>query len=139
MLSPSKTKVMLLSTSQLAKVHQLEDVSMQISVNDMTLEHVSSAKFLGTHLDHHLNWEEVVKNTASPCYATLASLKRLKNFLPFHIKKNLAQTLVLSKLFYNEIVSMYHTLPEYLMKRLQKVQKATASFVLNTVLSWKTS
>ena len=123
-LNPSKTKVMLLSTSQLAKVHQLENVSMQISVNDRMLEHVSSAKLLGAHLDHYLNWKENVKNTASSCYATLASLKRLKNLLSFHIKKNLAQTLVLSKVFYNDIV--YHPLPEYLMKRLQKVQKATA-------------
>ena len=132
-LNPSKTKALLLSTSQLAKVHQLENISMQISINDVTIEHVSSAKLLGTYLDRHLNWEENVKNTASSCYATLASLKRLKNFLPFHIKKNLAQSLVLSKLFYNDIV--YHPLPEYLMKRLQKVQTATASFVLGRYAS----
>ena len=106
---------------------------MRISINDVTIEHVSSAKPLGTHLDRHLNWEENVKNTASSCYATLASLKRLNNFLLFHIKKNLAQSLVLSKLFYNDIV--YHPLPEYLMKRLQKVQTATASFVLGRYAS----
>ena len=121
-LNPSKTKVMVLSTSQLAKVNQIENVSMQISINDVTLEHDSSAKLLGTHLDHHLNWEENVKNTASSCYATLASLKRLKNLSLFPIKKNLAQTLVLSKLFYNDIV--YHPLTEYHMKRLQKVPKS---------------
>ena len=54
-LNPSKSKVMLLSTSQLAKVHQLENVTMKISINDVTLEHVSSAKLVGTHLDHHHN------------------------------------------------------------------------------------
>ena len=40
----------------------------------------------------------------------------------------IGQALVLSKLYYNDIV--YHPLPDYLSKRLQRVQKATASFVL---------
>ena len=52
----------------------------------------------------------------------------MKKILPFHIKKNLTQALVLSKLYCNDIV--YHPLPHYLSKRLQRVRKATASFVL---------
>ena len=46
---------------------------------------------------------------------------------------DLAQALVLSKLYYNDIV--YHSLPDYLMKRLQRVPKATASFVLGRFVS----
>ncbi len=38
------------------------------------------------------------------------------------------QSLVLSKLYYNDVI--YHSLPENLDKRLQRVQKAAASFVL---------
>ena len=54
-------------------------------------------------------------------------LRKVKNLLPFHARKNLAQALVLSKLYYNDI--LYHSLPEYLTARLHRVQKAAASFV----------
>ena len=84
-------------------------------------------------LHRHLNWEENVKHTAASCYAILTSIKKLKKILPFHIKKNLAQSLVLCKLHYNDIV--YHSLPDYSSKRLQRVQKAAASFVLGRYAS----
>jgi len=54
-------------------------------------------------------------------------LRKVKNLLPFHIRKNLAQALVLSKLYYNDI--LHHSLPEYLAASLHRVQKAAASFV----------
>ena len=54
-------------------------------------------------------------------------LRKVKNLLPFHIRKNLAQALVLSKLYYNDV--LHHSLPEYLTARLHRVQKAAASFV----------
>ena len=53
-------------------------------------------------------------------------LRKVKNLLPFHIRKNLAQALVLSKLFENVL---HHSLQEYLTARLHRVQKAAASFV----------
>ena len=54
-------------------------------------------------------------------------LRKVKNLLPFHIRKNLAQALVLSKLYYNDI--LHHSLPEYLTARLHIEPKAAASFV----------
>ena len=53
-------------------------------------------------------------------------LRKVKNPLPFHIRKNLAQALVLSKLYYDVL---HHSLREYLTARLHRVQKAAASFV----------
>ena len=44
------------------------------------------------------------------------------------MRKTLVQALVLSKLYFNGII--YHNLPDYLANRLQRVQKASASFVL---------
>ena len=54
-------------------------------------------------------------------------LRKVKNLLPFYIRKNLAQALVLSKLYHNDI--LHHSLPEHLTARLHRVQKAAASFV----------
>ena len=89
---------------------------------------MSSAKLLGTHIHHNLKWEENVKQISASCYRTLRILKKLKNFLPFHIRKQLVQALVLSKLNYNCVV--YHNLPHSLVKRLQRIQTACASFVV---------
>ena len=74
-------------------------------------------------------WEDnqVNKYICTSCYSILAMLRKVKNLLPFHIRKNLAQALVLSKLYYNDI--LHHSLPEYLTARLHRVQKAAASFV----------
>ena len=54
--------------------------------------------------------------------------RELKNLLPFNLRKNIVQALVLSKSYYNDVI--YHTFSDYLQKRLQRVQKAAASFVV---------
>ena len=119
--------MMVLSTKQLSSARALEDLNMKIAVNNENIERVPSAKLLGTYINQHLKWEDNVKYICTSCYATLAMLRKVKNLLPFHIRKNLAQALVLSKLYYNDI--LYHSLPEYLTARLHRVQKAAASFV----------
>ena len=65
----------------------------------------------------------------SSCYAVLSTLKKLRNLTPSHIKKQLAESLILSKIYYNIVV--YHPLPATQLKKLQRVQNAAASFVTN--------
>ena len=118
-----------LSTLQLSKVHHLDIANIDIAANNTSLKRVPTTKLLGSHIHEHLNWEENVKHVAASCYATLTSIRKLKKTLPFHIKKNLVQALVLSKLYYNDIV--YYSLPDYLsnvfreFKRLQLVSYST--------------
>ena len=69
-----------------------------------------------------------VRHTASACYATLRVLRKLKHLAPYELRKQLAETLILSKLDYADLV--YYPLPQFLLRRLQRVQFATASFVL---------
>ena len=126
-LNPTKTKVMLLSTPQLARVHGLQDYQVNLTVDAKPLERVSSAKLLGTELHQSLRWNDDINAKISSCYATLSVLKKLKNIAPFNVRKQLAESLVLSKLDYNNIV-IYPT-HEYLVKRLQRVQLAAAGFV----------
>ena len=59
----------------------------------------------------------------------LTTLRKLKNLAPLNVRKQLAESLVLSKLDYNDIV--FHPLPQYQQKKLQRIQNAAASFVLN--------
>ena len=60
-------------------------------------------------------------------------LRKLKNILPFNIRKTLVKVLVLSKLYFSGMA--YHNLSDCLANRSQRVQKTSTSFVLRTLAS----
>ena len=62
------------------------------------------------------------------CYATLSILRKLKYLAKYELRKQLAETLILSKLDYADLV--FYPLPQFLLRRLHQVQFAAASFVL---------
>ena len=64
----------------------------------------------------------------SSCYGTLSVRRKLKYLAPYNVRKHLAECLILSEIDYNDIVS--DPIPDYLVKWLQRVQLAAASFVL---------
>ena len=84
-------------------------------------------KLLGVHLDSHLDWKEHVRKLLSSCYGVLAVLRKIRHLAPFK-RKQLAECLVLSKLDYCNTI--FPPLPEYQIKRLQRVQNTCAAFVL---------
>ena len=54
--------------------------------------------------------------------------KKLRNLAPFRVKKQLAESLILSKLDYASTV--FYPLPECQQKLLQRVQNVCAGYVL---------
>ena len=128
-LNSTKTKWMMLSTRQMSTVHSLEEHSANIICREEPLERLSSTRLLGVQLDQNLSWREHTTNLLSSCYATLSVLRKLKNFAPFHIRKRLVETLVLSKLDYCNVV--FSAMPDYQLKRLQRVQNMCAGYVLS--------
>ena len=122
-----KTKIMLLSTAQLARKHNLDSVPLVVSVNNFKVERVECYKLLGIHFDQHLRWGEHVKNITASCYATIAVLRKLKHLAPYNLLKTLAESLVLS-VGYGDTV--FYPLTNVDLKRLQKCQNTAASFVL---------
>ena len=64
----------------------------------------------------------------SGCYATLSILRKLKYLAKCDFRKQLAETLILSKLDYADLV--FYPLPQFLLRRLQQVQFSAAIFVL---------
>ncbi|CAH3117652.1 unnamed protein product, partial [Porites lobata] len=71
------------------------------------------------------------------CYGTIQIIRKLKNFAGYRLRKHLVELLVLSKLDYCDTV--YYPLPEFQLKRLQRVQLLAASFVLNSMVTSKTA
>ena len=80
------------------------------------------------HINEHLKLDDHIKHTVSGCYATLSILRKLKYLAKYELRKQLAETLILSKLDYADLV--FYPLPQFLLRRLQRVQFAAASFVL---------
>ena len=126
-LNAKKTKVVLFSTKQLSRVHELDAYPTNLSAGGTKLERLTSTKLLGATFQENLKWNEDIQSKISCSYHTLSVLRKLGNLAPFHVRKQLAECLIFSKLYYNDIV--YHQLPNYLLRRLQRVQLA-ASFVI---------
>ena len=108
-LNEIKTKQMLIATSKMSRAHRLDTVVPDIRVKAQTLEKVDEFKLLGTWFSNNLKWGCHIKHVTSSCYAVLSTLKKLGNLAPSHIKKQLAESLILSKIYYNIVV--YHSLP----------------------------
>ena len=117
----------------MSRVHDLDDYTPPLTLKQKTVDRVDKFKLLGTVLSNDLKWTEHVKHVTSSCFGVLAVLRKIKNMTPQETKKSLVQSLVLSKLNYNDTVS--YPLPLFLQKRMQRVQNAAASFVLNRYCS----
>ena len=134
-LNPKKTKVMLLSTKQLSRHHNLDNFTPALKIGEQPIEREKSAKLLGAILDQHLLWEEHINKITSSCFGALAIVKKFKNIMTLKLKKQVAELLILSKMDYADVV--FHPLSLKLQKRLQKVENAAASFVLGRYVKEK--
>ena len=120
---------MLFSTKRMSTLHLLPEKNLNVTLANKTLERVSETKLLGIHFDEHLTWNKHIKTVISSCHYTLSTLRKLKNFTTFKLRKQLAESLVLSKINFNDFV--YHPITKEQTKKLQRVQLAAASFVHN--------
>jgi len=128
-LNPSKTNWMLISTPQMARYRSLEERKLPIACGNTSLKQISCTKLLGVYMDQHPTWKMHLDHVLSSLYGTLSVLRRLKNLAPFRVRKHLAESLVLSKV--NYACSVFHPLPTFQMKRLQRLQNACTGFVLS--------
>ena len=92
-----KTKVMILSTPQMSRVHHLDVYDPNIAVSGYKLERIKSCKLLGVHINEHLKWDDHIKHTVSGCHATLSILRKPKYLAKYELRKQLAEILILSK------------------------------------------
>ena len=120
-----KTKTLLFSTQQMARRHNL-DYEIKSS-DEKTIERVREFKLLGVTFSEDMKWNAHIKRITSKAYGTLKALSRIKRFVPYHLRKQLAESLVLSQLDYGN--ALFYNAPAYLHHQLQRIQNASASFV----------
>ena len=124
-----KTKYILYSSIQLSKRHNLSPPDKcKLIHNNEPVERLNSTKILGVHFDENLTWITHVNNLIKSSHATLRSLRLFKRFIPYKVRKTLAETLILSNLKY--YIPVYSQLPKYLIRRLQRTKITVAAYVL---------
>ena len=57
-----------------------------------------SYKLLGVHINEHLKWEDHIKYTVSGCYVYATLSRKLKYLNKYELRKQLTETLILSRL-----------------------------------------
>ena len=95
---------MLFSTKRMSTLHLLPEKNLNVTLANKTLERVSETKLLGIHFDEHLAWNKHIKTVISLCHHTLSTFRKLKNFTTFKLRKRLAESLILSKINFNDFV-----------------------------------
>ncbi len=128
-LNSTKTKWMMLSTRQMSTVHSLEEHSANIICREEPLERLSSTRLLGAQVGSKFIMAGTHNESSILMLCDLVCAEKAKKFAPFHIRKRLVESLVLSKLDYCNVV--FSDMPDYQLKRLQRVQTMCAGYVLS--------
>jgi hypothetical protein len=123
-LNVNKTKWTLFGTWQRLRLSDLPD----ISVNGENLEHVDEYKYLGLHLDSHLDWNHHISHVAGKISKRLGVLKRVRRHLNLFTAKMLYNALVLPMFDYCDVVLSNMNLSQ--LDRLQKLQNRGARILL---------
>ena len=121
-----KTKYIICSSTRLSKLHNVQSHKSNIVFNDVQIEREKSVKLLGVKIDEHLTWQNQLNDVISSCYGSLSTLRKLKNFTTFTLRKQLVDAIIFSKIDYNDFI---YSLTVTQQKKLQRLQLAACSFV----------
>ena len=82
--NPSKTKVLVISSRQMAQYHQLDSSNkVNIKCDNENIERVKEYKLLSIILDEHFELHSHVNKILKDGYSTLRILKLLKRYAPY--------------------------------------------------------
>ena len=104
------------------------DRSYLMKSNGKSVKQKPTSKLVGITFNCNLTWNEQIIIIKKWTYVVLSLLKSLKRFTPFTTRKCLAESLVLFRINYCDVV--YGQIPNCLVKRLQRAQNCAAGYVV---------
>ena len=125
-LNLTKTEFMLIASRQ-----KLSNISERpsLTINDMAVEQVASAKSLGVYIDQTLNWECHIENISKKIASAIGAIKRIRHLMPFNILINVYHSLVQPHFDYcNEV---WGNCNKGLSDKLQKLQNRAARILMS--------
>ncbi|KAG6453237.1 hypothetical protein O3G_MSEX008037 [Manduca sexta] len=124
--NPVKTQVIVIGSSRM--VSRLDWAALSPIVFDgVTIPFSETVKNLGIIFDRCLSWGPQLTAVSRRLFASAASLKRLRNFLPTATKIALAQTLLLSVFDYADVC--YLDLSQIQLDKLERLQNFCIRFI----------
>lgn len=93
---------------------------------------VQSARNLGVKFDASLSGKAQIGHVSAICFWKLKMLRRFLYLLPMACRQTVVHALVTSQLDY--VNSLYLSLPDYLILKLQRIQNAAAWLIRNVPL-----
>ena len=93
---------------------KVNDKSYLIRSNRKSIAEETTVKLIGINFDQNLTWSSNVNSIVKASYRILRTLKTFKCFTLFKVRKSLAESLVLQRLNYSNVV--LGQLPKHLQK-----------------------
>ena len=112
----------------MAHVHSLGNLELGLEISGTPLERTNVTKLLGVYIDSNLKWGFHISSILKSCYATLRTLRKIRNFTDFKLRKHLVKTVIMSKISYCDVV--FYPLPKFLLARLQRLSSLWLVFSL---------
>ena len=110
--------------------HQLKKVVFNsITVDGAEITTKNTVKNLGVFIDSDLWMKSQINSVVKVCYIHIHMLRKVKNCMNKQALHTLVQAFVISRLDYAN--SLYHGIPEYLIRKLQRVQNMAARLICN--------
>ena len=84
----------------MSKHHQHKEDKINAKCNNIALKKVSEWKLLGITLDEHFQLGKHISKLLKDCYSSLSMLKKVKRYTLLAVRKQLIESLILSRLNY---------------------------------------
>ena len=120
----------ILNDSELTSSSDVEKVKLNIKLDGVSLNRVSSTKFLGVIIDENLTWKNHIDAISKTISRNIGVLTQLKHFIPVNILYSLYCTLILPYINYGVLI-WGNTCKIYLDK-IFKLQKWAIRTILAT-------
>ena len=123
-LNPSKSKCMLITTRQ---KHQLSKLTLDLSINDTSIDQVSEHKLLGIIIDDKLQWQPHIDHLCKILSKNLYLLSKLQSVITLDARKLFYNAHIKPHLDYASII--WDGISENLFKRLNSMHRRTAKLI----------
>ena len=129
-LNPNKTEALIAQVRSKFSHNTVQSTDvLRPKIEGETIDPLPVVKSLGVKFDEFLTLEDHVNSVLQCCYSNLRNLGVIGGKLSFDLKKQLIHCLIFSKLDYCN--GLFYDLPDYLIKRLQKVQHSCTRFLFS--------
>ena len=101
---------------------------LNLEVDEVCIQNMSTQKLLGVHLDQYLTWSANIDNLCSAISSKISLLRQLAEYVPICVQKRFYQGYILPLIDYGSIT--WGTTSIANIQRLSKLQKRAARIIL---------